>query len=74
MKPSLSTKDFHCLELVLDAISRIEEYTAVYASADEFNEDYRGFDATLMNFVVIGEMVAKLSDEFKNSHSGVEWQ
>ena len=28
----------------------------------------------MMNFVVIGEMVAKLSDEFKNSYSGVEWQ
>ena len=74
MKPFLSTKDLHCLELVLDAIARIEEYTGLYATADEFNADYRGFDATLMNFVVIGEMVAKLSDEVKNRHSDVEWQ
>jgi uncharacterized protein with HEPN domain len=74
MKPSLSTKDYHCLELVLEAISRIEEYTSIFNSADEFNADYRGFDATLMNFVVIGEMVGKLSEEFKNSNSDVEWQ
>jgi uncharacterized protein with HEPN domain len=27
----------------------------------------------MMNFVVIGEMVEKLSDEFKKKHSEVEW-
>jgi len=27
----------------------------------------------MMNFVVIGEMIDKLSDEFKKSHPEVEW-
>jgi uncharacterized protein with HEPN domain len=27
----------------------------------------------MMNFVVIGEMVDKISDEFKKSHSNIEW-
>lgn len=27
----------------------------------------------MMNFVVIGEMVDKISDEFKRNHSKIEW-
>jgi len=74
MKPSLSTKDYHCLELILEAIARIDEYTSTHISADEFNSVYRDFDATLMNFVVIGEMVGKLSKDFRENHPDVEWQ
>ena len=36
-------------------------------------EDSRTFDAVMMNFIVIGEMVAKLTDDFKNDHSEIEW-
>ena len=67
------TKDYHCLESILEALDRIIEYTSVYESADDFNNDYRNFDATMMNFVVIGEMVNKLSDDFKGDHSKIEW-
>ena len=49
----MQTKDQHCLE----AIVKIQEYTSGYNSADEFDKDYLVFDATMMNFVVIGEMV-----------------
>ena len=61
------TKDHHCLESILDATNRIIEYTTGIKSADEFNNDYRNFDATMMNFVVIGEMVDKLSDDLKKT-------
>jgi len=67
------TKDHHCLESILEAIDRIIEYTSGIKTADDFNNDYRNFDATMMNFVVIGEMIDKLSDEFKNNHPEVEW-
>jgi uncharacterized protein with HEPN domain len=67
------TKDHHCLESILEAIDRIIEYTTGIKSADDFNNDYRNFDATMMNFVVIGEMIDKLSDEFKKNHPEVEW-
>jgi uncharacterized protein with HEPN domain len=63
-------KDIYCLETILEAIERIIEYTSDYNSADEFNKDYRNFDATMMNFVVIGEMVEKLSEEF-NKNQGI---
>ena len=67
------TKDQHCLESIIEAIDRIIEYTTDIKSADDFNNDYRNFDATMMNFVVIGEMVDKISDELKKKHPEVEW-
>jgi uncharacterized protein with HEPN domain len=68
------TKDQHCLESILEAIDKILEYTSGFKNADEFNDDYRNFDATMMNFVVIGEMIDKLSEDFKDSHPAIEWQ
>jgi uncharacterized protein with HEPN domain len=67
------TKDQHCLESILEATDRIIEYTSGIKSADDFNNDYRNFDATMMNFVVIGEMVDKLSNEFKKKHAEIGW-
>ena len=65
-------KDHYCLESIIEAIDRIIEYTSGFESADDFNNDYRNFDATMMNFVVIGEMVDKLSDDFKSKHQQIE--
>ena len=67
-------KDQHCIESILEAIDKILEYTSGFDNADEFNEDYRNFDATMMNFVVIGEMIEKLSEDFKNTNPAIEWQ
>ena len=67
------TKDHLCLESILEATDRIMEYTSGFDSADSFNNDYRNFDATMMNFVVIGEMVDKLSADFKKTHTNIEW-
>ena len=73
MRPSMRTKDQHCLEAIIESIDRIIEYTAGFKSADDFNNDHLNFDATMMNFVVIGEMVDKLSEDFKKTNSSVEW-
>ena len=67
-------KDQHCLDTMLEAIDKILEYTAGFENADDFNNDYRNFDATMMNFIVIGEMVEKLSDGFLNKNPVIEWQ
>lgn len=67
------TKDQHCLESILEAIDRIFEYTSGFSTADDFDKDYRNFDATMMNFVLIGEMIDKISDEFKKKHPEIEW-
>ncbi|MCX6328421.1 MAG: DUF86 domain-containing protein [Bacteroidia bacterium] len=66
-------KDQHCLESIIEAADRIIEYTSSFNSADDFNNDQRNFDATMMNFVVIGEMIDKLSDDLKRKHPDIEW-
>ena len=69
----MRTKDQHCLEAIIEAIDRIIEYTSGFDSADDFNNDHLNFDATMMNFVVIGEMVDKLSEDLKKTYPMVEW-
>jgi len=66
-------KDQYCLESILEAIDRITEYTSGIKTADDFDKDYRNFDATMMNFVVIGEMIDKITNEFKKKHPEIEW-
>jgi uncharacterized protein with HEPN domain len=66
-------KDQHCLESIPDAIERILEYSSGFDSPDAFNDDYRSFDAAMMNFIVIGEMIDKLSDSFKSAYPNIEW-
>ena len=57
-----------------ESIDKILEYTSEFENADDFNEDYRSFDATMMNFIVIGEMIDKLSNDFKEYNDFIEWQ
>ena len=69
----MQTKDQHCLESIIEATDKIIDYSSGLNSADEFYNDHLIFDATMMNFVIIGEMVDKISDEFKSKHPGIEW-
>ncbi|MEA1878310.1 MAG: HepT-like ribonuclease domain-containing protein [Bacteroidota bacterium] len=66
-------KDKNKLDCILEAVEKIEKYTDGYTNADHLNENSIAFDATMMNFVVIGEMVSKLSDDFKDTHQEVDW-
>ena len=58
---------------ILDSIKKILEYSKGYSNADQFNENQRDFDAAMMNFIIIGEMVARLSDEFIEKYDHIEW-
>ncbi len=69
----IKQKDKNCLQNILDSINKISNYTQHFRSADELYNDDKSFDAVLMNFVIIGEMVAKLSEEFKENNSKVDW-
>ncbi len=52
----LSHRDSGCLLSILDSIDKINSYTKIFKSADEFYKNTISFDATMMNFIVIGEM------------------
>ncbi len=52
---------------IVDSIEKIKDYTKNYSDADSFYDDTKSFDAVMMNFIVIGEMADKLSDNFTDS-------
>ena len=66
-------KDHNRLESILEAILKIESYTEHFQNADQLNDNNIAFDATMMNFVIIGEMVTNLSDDFRNQYTEIEW-
>jgi len=71
---SISHKDFACLLNIKEAIEKIYEYTADHSDADTFNNDSKSFDAVMMNFVVIGEMSEKISEEFRiETDKEIDW-
>jgi len=70
----VNRKDYYCLLNMLDAIDKIKQYSSPFASADDFFDETQAFDASLMNFIVIGEMVEKLSDELITaSDTEIDW-
>lgn len=59
---------------ILDAIEKIERYSKKFNNDDDFYHDELSFDATMMQFIVIGEMVAKIHDSYKEGHTDVPWK
>lgn len=65
-------KDKFLLLSILEAVNKIIEYSKVYSSADEFYQIQRDFDAAMMNFIIIGEMVSRLSLSFIEKHKNID--
>ena len=71
---NVTRKDYYRLLNMLDAIDKIKQYSSPFASADDFLDATQAFDAVLMNFIVIGEMVERLSDELiTGSNTEIDW-
>ena len=58
---------------ILEATERIIDFTKEFKNAVDWKNSELNYHATLMNFVVIGEMTIKISDEFKENHPDTEW-
>lgn len=69
---SAKRRDSDYLSHMLDAIARIESYLAEKDEA-RFLEDSMLRDAVIRNLEIVGEAAAKLSPEFKATHSSVPW-
>ncbi len=69
----MSKAAFNLLAL-LEAIEKIETYSMDFESGDDFYHDAKSFDATMMQFVVIGEVIARIDEEYKQEHSHIPWQ
>ena len=70
----MSKKDKANLLAILDAIEKILGYVQDIDSAGQYYQNALVFDATLMNFVVIGEMVDRLSASLKEQEPDIDWQ
>lgn len=70
----MSNKDRGSLLSILDAIGKILSYVREITSLEQYHRNNLVFDATLMNFVVIGAMVDRISSELKSAHSEIDWQ
>lgn len=69
----MSDKDSHNLDAILEAISKINSFTKDYSDPDSFYDDDKTFDAVMMNFIVIGEMVLRISQKFKEANPQIDW-
>ena len=58
---------------IQEAVDKIFDYTQSFSNADEFHDNQRDFDAVMMNFIVIGEMVSRLSETFIEQNGHVDW-
>ncbi len=62
------------LNALIEAIEKIELYTADFDNSDDFYHEQKSFDASMMQFVVIGEVITRLDEGYKNKHADIPWQ
>lgn len=62
------------LNALMESIEKIELYSKDFSDADTFYHDQKSFDASMMQFVVIGEIISRLDEKFKMSHTEIPWQ
>ncbi len=70
----MSTKIKFELMSLVEAIDKIALYSQGFSNSDDFYHDQKSFDASMMQFIVIGEAISRLDVSYKNSHSEIPWQ
>ena len=58
---------------IIDSCEKIQKFTEDIWDADVFYADEKTFDAVLMNFVIIGEAVERVTDELKEKEYQIPW-
>lgn len=69
----MSEKDEANLLAMKDAAEKILRFSNDFENADDFYGDVKSFDATLMNFLVLGEAVSKITTPFTSANPKIEW-
>ena len=67
-------RDEAIIKLMIDTIDKIIRYTSDLESPEAFEKDVKSLDASMMNFIVLGEAVGKLSESFKENHPDTDWR
>ncbi len=58
---------------IQEAIEKILSFTNNISNHEEFYQNQMVFDAVLMNFIVIGEAVSRLADDFISKNNHIDW-
>ena len=67
-------KNLLSLKGILEAADKIVDFSRPFSNADDLFADQKSFDAVCMNFIVIGEMVDRIADEFKLKYNEIDWK
>ncbi len=67
-------RDKAIIILMLETIDKVFLFTSDLKDEQAFEMDIESFDATMMNFIVLGEAVGKLSEEFKENQINIDWR
>ncbi len=59
---------------ITESIDKIFKYIENINDPDEFFNNELVFDAVLMNFVIIGEAVTRIDEDFKNQNDTIDWK
>lgn len=59
---------------VIDSVTKIQEFTSPFIHAPSFYLHVQIFGATLINFIVTGESVKRISFELKQLNAHIEWK
>lgn len=66
-------RDWRILQEIVQASEKIRAFIAPFSDVDSWYADAKSYDAVLMNFLVIGECVIRLSDECKDRYAYIPW-
>jgi len=66
--------DSLAFQTIIESIDKIELYASASHSADDFYHDEKSFDACMIHFINIGEMIDRLSIEVKNTYPNIPWR
>ncbi len=73
LKSSMSKRASNLLvEDIIESATKILDYTKGL-SFQEFIQDGKTIDAVIRNFEVIGEAANRLSEDFKEKHTAIDW-
>ncbi|MBC8173073.1 MAG: DUF86 domain-containing protein [Chitinophagales bacterium] len=67
-------RDRNLILIILDYIQKIERFSSDHTTFENFFEDIKSFDASVMNLMNIGECVSKVSEAMKQKYSFIAWK
>lgn len=69
----MSNKEL-ALKTIILSIDKIVLYSSSGCDADDFYHDSKSFDAVMIHFINIGEMIERIDDKLKKQYPSIPWR